>query len=170
MRRRRIILILAALILFGIPSLLVVIVLSNGAPLLLPPGPVMRLSRYLSENRIDTRNVNSFPEVSPIKLQGNRKESFDRVMKAVDHLGWKEVKINPEEFTLHAIDKTSLWRFVDDIHIEVIEAEDGYSTIQVRSESRVGQGDLGANLGRYLRFEKTLESVESNGEKSPLRG
>ncbi|MCA9413030.1 MAG: DUF1499 domain-containing protein, partial [Candidatus Omnitrophica bacterium] len=135
-----------------------------------PPGPIVRLSRYLSENRIDTRSKDPFPEVSPIVLEGNREESFDRVKKVASDLGWEEVEIDPEKFTLHAIDKTSLWRFVDDIHIEVIEAEDGYSTIQVRSESRVGQGDLGANLGRYLRFEKTLESVESNGEKSPLRG
>jgi len=61
-----------------------------------------------------------------------------------------------------ASETTAVFRFVDDVTIRVSPSADG-ALIDVRSKSRDGRGDLGANAARIRRFaaEARLPSVGS---------
>jgi uncharacterized protein (DUF1499 family) len=55
---------------------------------------------------------------------------------------------------------TGLFRFVDDVTVWVSE-EAGEAVVKVRSKSRVGKGDLGANAKRIRAFLAALERALS---------
>ena len=60
---------------------------------------------------------------------------------------------------MEAYETTSVFHFVDDIAIRV--SRDGDSAvIDLRSNLRVGQGDMGANSARIIAFRDLLLSAE----------
>ncbi|HKI98615.1 MAG TPA: DUF1499 domain-containing protein [bacterium] len=64
---------------------------------------------------------------------------------------------------LQAVAVTSLLRFKDDVLIEVRPRTDGGSTVAMRSKSRVGKGDLGANAKRIRAFLAALRQRLGGG-------
>ena len=71
-------------------------------------------------------------------------------------LGWEVVGVDPAAGTLLARDTTRIFRFVDDVVVRVRSAEGGGSLVDVRSKSRDGRGDLGANAARIRAFAEAL--------------
>ena len=65
--------------------------------------------------------------------------------------GWTVVAEAPEGGLFFARDETGLFRFVDDVVVRVRPEGEG-SKIDVRSKSRDGQGDFGANAARIRAF------------------
>jgi len=53
---------------------------------------------------------------------------------------------------------SKLFRFVDDVAIR-IRSKDGGSVVDIRSKSRVGQGDLGANANRIRAIAAELAAA-----------
>lgn len=53
--------------------------------------------------------------------------------------------------------RSLLWRFVDDVAVRLSLDGDGMTRVDVRSSSRVGRGDLGANARRIARFLHALD-------------
>ena len=51
---------------------------------------------------------------------------------------------------------SSIFRFVDDLEIRI---DSGQNTIHLRSASRVGRGDLGANRKRVQRIKKSFHEI-----------
>ncbi len=82
-------------------------------------------------------------------------EAFERCRKAAEQLGWEIVAADPARGHLEARATSGLFRFVDDIVVRVAPAPDG-STVDVRSKSRDGQGDLGINAARIRAFASKL--------------
>ena len=70
-------------------------------------------------------------------------------------MGWKVTAADAREQRIEATDTTFWFGFVDDIVIR-IRPEGVGSRIDVRSLSRVGVGDLGANASRIRRYRDTL--------------
>ena len=60
--------------------------------------------------------------------------------------------------TIEATDTTRVFRFVDDIAIRV-RAEGMASVVDVRSKSRDGRGDMGANAARIRAFLSALQEA-----------
>lgn len=61
---------------------------------------------------------------------------------------------------LHLIRTTPLMRFKDDIHVELIPDTDGAATtVMIRSQSRVGKGDLGQNPRNIRELLRALETA-----------
>ncbi len=67
-------------------------------------------------------------------------------------LGWEIHDVDSATGTVLASEATSVFQFVDDIVIRVRPAPGGGTTLDVRSKSRDGRGDLGANAERIRRF------------------
>ena len=65
------------------------------------------------------------------------------------------MKLDPAAGTLEANDTTSFFRFVDDVSIRVTPAPGG-SRVDIRSKSRDGRGDIGANAIRIRAFRDAL--------------
>ena len=70
-------------------------------------------------------------------------------------MGWRIVDGNPAEGRIEATATTRWFGFKDDIVIR-ISAAGGGSRIDVRSKSRVGRSDLGANAKRIQDFLTAL--------------
>ena len=63
--------------------------------------------------------------------------------------GWTVTRVHPLGFEAYA--ETRLFRFRDDVVVRVTP-RDGGSTLDMRSASRVGKGDLGVNAARITDF------------------
>jgi uncharacterized protein (DUF1499 family) len=96
-----------------------------------------------------------YPDLAPIRLTGAPDEVYRRCVTAARDLGWKLTVQDPATGVFEAIDVTSIFRFVDDIAVRVRAAGDG-TVVDVRSKSRDGKGDLGANAARIRAFRDAI--------------
>ena len=99
----------------------------------------------------------AYADIVPLVLPVKPDEAFRRVDKVATALGWEIVARAPAEGRLEAIATTKWFGFKDDIVIR-IRAEGGGSRIDIRSKSRVGRSDLGANARRIRGFLSDLKA------------
>jgi len=99
----------------------------------------------------------AYPDLAPIELPAPPEEAFRRAMATAEALGWTIVYRDPEAGILEANDTSALFRFVDDIAVRIRPAPGG-SVVDIRSRSRDGRGDLGANARRIRRFRDLLRA------------
>ncbi|MFM8409613.1 MAG: DUF1499 domain-containing protein [Alphaproteobacteria bacterium] len=72
--------------------------------------------------------------------------------------GWEVVAVDEGSGTIEAIATTPLFGFQDDIAIRVRPDGDG-SRVDVRSKSRDGKGDMGANADRIRQYVSVVETT-----------
>ena len=85
------------------------------------------------------------------------------VTVARDLFGWEIVAQDAGTGRLEAVSTPALFRFRDDVVIRVEPGPGGGSVVDVRSKSRDGQGDLGANANRIRAFLGALRARLSAG-------
>ncbi len=93
----------------------------------------------------------AFPELKAVQTNLGQQAAFDRSLEVVTELGWTLLEKDIVNGRIEAYEETALFGFIDDVVIRVRGAENG-SVVDLRSNSRVGQGDLGANAKRIQRF------------------
>jgi uncharacterized protein (DUF1499 family) len=93
----------------------------------------------------------AYPEVSTLSTELSVAEAFAKANEVVAELGWELVSSDAEAGRIEATETTALWGFKDDVVIRV-QAVDGNTEVDLRSVSRVGKSDLGANAKRIMRF------------------
>jgi len=131
--------------------------LLNRVPLVDPPGLGTRLTTYLTTNLAETRPDHPFPELRERSFSVPAAQLYPRVLKAVPSLGWRLVREDSQARRLDAVVETPLLRFRDDVQIEVRPAGAQQSQLSVRSASRIGRGDFGANTRHVLDLYRALE-------------
>ncbi len=99
----------------------------------------------------------SYPDVRPLQLPISPDGALVRAKQAADRLGWDIVAFEPSEGRLEATDTTAFFGFKDDVVVRVT-ASDGGSRVDVRSKSRVGRGDMGANAKRIREFLELMQN------------
>jgi uncharacterized protein (DUF1499 family) len=99
----------------------------------------------------------AYPDLKPLSLAVPPAEAFAQAHAAIARLGWKPTFEDPAAGLLEAEDTSRLFLFVDDVVVRVRASGDG-SVVDVRSTSRVGKGDLGANAARIRRFLDALQA------------
>jgi len=99
----------------------------------------------------------AYPSVRPARLGVPPAEAFERALAAVDTLGWEVVAADPVAGRIEATDTTLWFGFKDDVVVRV-RAEGSGSRIDIRSVSRVGRSDVGANARRIRSFLELLEA------------
>lgn len=97
-----------------------------------------------------------YPDLRPIVLPLPPDAAFARIVKTAEGSGWTIVAADPARRVLEATATTSFFGFRDDVAVRVRPA-DGGSRIDVRSTSRVGRGDAGANAARIRKFFEALQ-------------
>jgi uncharacterized protein (DUF1499 family) len=104
---------------------------------------------------VDAAQRAAWPELGPLDSALPPAEAFARAARTARELGW-QIQAEDAAAGLIEASATTFWfGFVDDIVIRV-RPHAGGSRIDLRSVSRVGQGDLGANAKRILRFNKAF--------------
>jgi uncharacterized protein (DUF1499 family) len=78
-----------------------------------------------------------------------------RAIAVARALGWEIVAAVPAEGRLEATATTAWWAFKDDVVLRVTPTERG-SRVDMRSVSRVGRSDLGANARRIRTFMEAM--------------
>jgi hypothetical protein len=122
---------------------------ANRVPLFDPPGALERLTTYLTTHVAETSPVPRFPELAEPRFAVPPERLFAASAAAVDALGWERVSA-PDAGLHRAVVTTRLWQFRDDVLVRVEPGGEGGSRLVVRSVSRVGRGDLGANARHVL--------------------
>ncbi len=97
----------------------------------------------------------AYPDVVPIRLDAPPERVFADAERAMRELGWTVVRRDPESGALEATETSEIFRFVDDVVVRIRPA-DGGSVVDVRSKSREGRSDLGANAARIRRLRDAL--------------
>ncbi len=97
-----------------------------------------------------------YPAVKPVLLAEPPAQVFDRVLATARAMPrWQVTRQEPASGRIEAIARSRIFHFVDDVAIR-IRPEGLGSRVDMRSRSRVGQGDLGANARRILAFQAAL--------------
>lgn len=103
------------------------------------------------------QQLKAFPDLVTTTLNADPAQVFAASVAAAKELGWEMVAEVPAEGRVEATDTTAYFGFKDDVVIRI--APDGTgSIIDVRSKSRVGMGDLGANADRIRAFLAALQA------------
>jgi len=99
---------------------------------------------------------NAYPDIQPILLDQQPAEAFEVALAAARAQGWSIDAAEPASGRIEASVRSLWFGFVDDLVVQVSPAAAG-SRIDVRSTSRVGISDLGANAARIRAFQSQLE-------------
>ena len=97
-----------------------------------------------------------YPDIAPADYPVETETAFEAAVAAARDLGWTVVAMNEAGGRIEAIDRTFWFGFTDDIVIRIRPTDAG-SRIDVRSVSRVGVSDVGANAARIRAFLAQLD-------------
>jgi uncharacterized protein (DUF1499 family) len=100
----------------------------------------------------------AYPDVQPLRLAVAPETAYARALNAARSLRWEIVAADAETGIIEATVRTFWFGFADDVVIRVTEAGEG-ARIDVRSKSRVGRGDVGANARRIRRFLARVQEI-----------
>lgn len=100
---------------------------------------------------VAAKQQQAYPDIVPLLLSVPPDRAFDRALAAAKAMGWDIVASDPAGGRIEATDTTFWFGFKDDVVVRVTPLPTG-SRVDVRSLSRVGGGDLGANGARVRAF------------------
>lgn len=103
------------------------------------------------DDKLDEMQRKGYPDLAGIDTALPPAQAFERAIAVVKTIGWEVTATDPAAGLIEASQTTFWFGFVDDIAIRVRPAANG-SRIDLRSVSRVGEGDLGANARRIRHF------------------
>jgi uncharacterized protein (DUF1499 family) len=104
----------------------------------------------------------AYPDVEPIVVDLDADEAFALVLKTAKAVGWKVVDQRPPggrtgEGHADFVDKTLVMGLDDDVTVR-LKPLPGQTRIDLRSASRYGRHDFGANARRILAFAEELQT------------
>lgn len=89
----------------------------------------------------------TYPDIGPLRLDVPSAQAFDRAAAAAKAMNWDVIITDPAQGRIEATATTFWFGFKDDIVVR-ITADGSGSRVDVRSLSRIGQSDVGANAKR----------------------
>lgn len=100
-----------------------------------------------------------YPDLQPLRVNAEPSQAYEKALDlAKQQAGWTITHESPEEMTFEGVAVTAMLRFRDDFVVRVREHENG-AVIDMRSKSRKGKGDLGANAKRIRAFFDELKAL-----------
>ena len=99
----------------------------------------------------------TYPDIGPLHLDLPPSQALDRTLAAARSMGWEIVASDPAQGRIEATATTFWFGFKDDIVVR-LAAEGTGSRVDVRSLSRIGSSDVGANAQRIRAY---LEKVKA---------
>jgi uncharacterized protein (DUF1499 family) len=109
----------------------------------------------------------AYPDIGPLELNVRPQVAYNLALKLVTKRKWHIVDAEPptpgREGVIEAVARTLIMGFRDDIVVRVSLSGTG-SKIDLRSASRIGRSDLGANASRIRAF---LEEIDEAADALP---
>lgn len=97
----------------------------------------------------------AYPNVKTIETDLSLPEAHKRALAVVTDMGWKVVAEDAQTGHIEAVVSSAVFGFKDDVVVRSRVAEQGV-VVDLRSASRVGISDLGANAKRILSFSEAF--------------
>lgn len=97
-----------------------------------------------------------YPDLGPVLVSLPAGEAFARALAEARAMGWEIVDAEPASGRIEATDTTFWFGFKDDVVVRV-RPDGAGSRIDVRSVSRVGGSDVGANAARIRAYTERLQ-------------
>ena len=122
----------------------------------------------------------AYPDIQPVETPRPPFEVFAASLRVIEELGWDivattgavadgddrvaagDTRGREPDRLIEATESTSWFGFKDDVVVRVRQSGEG-TRVDLRSVSRVGVGDLGANANRIRAFVRALESTLASG-------
>jgi len=111
-----------------------------------------------------------YPDIQPLELNQPVETVLAKAMSVVKDMGWEVLAVNDQEapFTIEAVATSALFGFEDDVVIRLTPFTTpqqnvdmpAKTRVDVRSMSRVGQSDLGANAARIQVILNALRDTQ----------
>ncbi len=110
----------------------------------------------LTVNDVTTGESEAYPELKSMNFHEPPGAVFNRAEAvALAMPGWQNCT-KPEPFVLTCEAVTPKMQYIDDVTIWVAPSGPGVTQLKMRSASRVGKGDLGANAKRIRAYQEAL--------------
>ena len=129
-----------------------------------PPYQMLLPQRASSPNsaiyggpKVATKQHAGYPDIQPLHFDAAPAIVFDAALQTAKAMGWAIAAQEPANGRIEATATTFWFGFKDDVVIRV-SADTGGTRLDIRSESRVGSSDVGANAARIRAFDKKLKS------------
>jgi len=132
------------------PAFKAIIALRAGAP-----NP----AEYAGEE-VAQQQKQAYPEIAPIEMTMERAQAFEHALSAARRMGWQIIDSDADEGRIEAVDTTLFFGFKDDVVIRVSAIGENRSRIDVRSVSRVGKSDVGANAARIRDYSELVRRLD----------
>ncbi len=128
------------------PTFVAVVPMRKGAP-----NPVAYGTEDWPAQKLGAATMRAYPDLEPLRAEMSVADALDRAKTVLLQMGLKIVAMEPSEGRLEATATTFWFGFKDDVVVRVVD--DGEeAVIDLRSKSRVGQSDIGANADRIREF------------------
>jgi uncharacterized protein (DUF1499 family) len=101
-----------------------------------------------------------YPDIAPLRLDAPPAKVFAAAERSARAMGWDIVDVAPQDGRIEATDTTLLFGFKDDVVIRIAPQGSG-TRVDMRSLSRVGGSDIGANAKRIRKFMQRLADEAS---------
>ncbi|WP_036766905.1 DUF1499 domain-containing protein [Parvularcula oceani] len=95
--------------------------------------------------------LEAYPQIRPLVIERPYQEVYPLVIEALRAEGMRIVAADPREGRIEAVATTSWFGFRDDVVLRLRGAHGIATLIDMRSKSRVGRSDVGANAERIER-------------------
>lgn len=110
-----------------------------------------------SGEEVAAQQREAYPDIQPVQLTIPPVQAFELALESARRQGWEIVAEAPGEGRIEATATTFWFGFKDDVVIR-ITAVNGGSRLDVRSKSRVGRSDAGANASRIRAYLSDLDA------------
>jgi uncharacterized protein (DUF1499 family) len=113
----------------------------------------------------------AYPDIEPLLVSVPPLEAYEAALAVVTKRKWRIVDLRPpqtgrREGRIEAVARTPIMGFRDDIVVRVRAAEDG-ARVDMRSASRYGQHDFGANASRLRSLSNDIDDLAGAEKPKP---
>ena len=106
-----------------------------------------------SPNCVSSLSEDRRHAIEPLQFTGSREEAVKRLIGILEKQATARVTLTETDY-IHAEFRSQIFRFVDDVEFLFSDEE---KIIHVKSASRTGYSDLGANRKRVERLRRAFE-------------
>ncbi len=109
-----------------------------------------------SPNCVSSQSHDKVHYIAPLQVEGDPQQAMARLADIIRHLPRTKI-ITRNDHYLYATFRSRVWGFVDDVEFYL---PPGGNAVQVRSASRLGQGDFGVNRKRIEHLRTLWQAAE----------
>ena len=118
--------------------------------------PINDISTDFANAKFAEQQRRAYPDIAPLEMKEAPPAAFERAIAVGQAMGWQITARNPAVGHFSAVATTAWFGFQDDIDVRVTALGSG-SRLDIRSRSRVGRSDIGANARRIRAYFERLK-------------